>query len=150
MLKIDSDLRMLGIEIQGLNKESIVQMTKMKNLSTELKRIEQQIETYHVTRTENLIKTKPEFSIKFDSSSAEIEIPHSTDMKINKTCQTDRQEPSLKINTLNMVDQSFIVQERPINQPQKNHHFQGNEHDSWTSNNDKTNTRVLHWAGFQN
>ncbi len=79
----------------------------MKHLSTELKKIEQQIKTYHVMRTENLIKTKPEFSIKFDCSSAEIETPHSTDMEINEPYQTDRQEPSSKINTLNMVEPAY-------------------------------------------
>ncbi|CAF1468754.1 unnamed protein product [Rotaria sordida] len=41
VLKIDSDLRIVGIEIQGLAKQSVAQTTKAKNLSTDLKSIEQ-------------------------------------------------------------------------------------------------------------
>ncbi|CAF1446581.1 unnamed protein product, partial [Rotaria sordida] len=52
VLKIDSDLRIVGIEIQGLAKQRIAQATKTKNLSTELKSIEQSIKKYQTIRTE--------------------------------------------------------------------------------------------------
>ncbi len=117
MLKVESDLRILGGEIQGLTKESVVQMAKMKNLSVELKKIEHQLNTYQATRTENLIEKKPDFSIKFDCSSVESEMPHSTDKEMNEICQTDLQEPASKTNTLNMFGPSFDVQNYPINQP---------------------------------
>ncbi|CAF3043980.1 unnamed protein product [Rotaria socialis] len=70
ILKIDSDLSMVGIEIHGLAKQNIAQTTKTTNLLAKLKSIEQSINTYKAIRTENLLKTKPEFSIKFDCALA--------------------------------------------------------------------------------
>ncbi|CAF1635755.1 unnamed protein product [Rotaria magnacalcarata] len=70
ILKIDSDLSVLGIEIHGLAKQNIAQTTKTTNLLTKLKSIAQSINTYKAIRTENLLKTKPEFSIKFDYAMA--------------------------------------------------------------------------------
>jgi hypothetical protein len=127
---------MLGSEIQGLTKESIVQMAKMKNLSIEMKKIEQQIKTFQAMRTDNFIQTKPDFSIKFDSSSVEIETPRSTDMVVNEICQTAPQEPSFKTNTLNIFGQSFTMKECPINQPRKKDDKIGAGEDSSMSDDD--------------
>ena len=47
---MSSYLQSLGIDIQTLAKEKIVQTTKMKTLSTEMKRIEEQLNTYRMTK----------------------------------------------------------------------------------------------------
>ena len=89
-------------------------MTKMKTVSAELKKIGQQLNTYQITRTKSLINTQPELSIKFNCSSDEIEIPCSTEMKVNETCETVLEEPLLKINTLNMPHPPVVVYDYPI------------------------------------
>jgi hypothetical protein len=137
-------LRSYGDEIQGLAKESIVQRAKMKNLSTELKKIEQQLSTYEVTRTENLTRTQPDFSIKFDSSPAGTKTPHSNDMKINEVSQSDSKEPSSKSDTLTIRHQPFVVEDYLMNQRGENNQFHVEDDNSGISDDDDADTQDGH------
>jgi hypothetical protein len=94
----------------------------MKTISTKLKEIEQQLNTYRVMRTENVIHTQPDISIKFDCPPVEMKIPHTTDMKVNETHQTDPQELPSKTNTLNMLHQPFVMQTYPMHQLREDDH----------------------------
>jgi hypothetical protein len=64
-LEIDLCLRKLAIDIQELAKEGILRTTKTNNLSIELHKVEQQLNTYQLTKTENLKMVIPEFSLQF-------------------------------------------------------------------------------------
>jgi hypothetical protein len=137
-VRISSDLHLVGIDIQALAKESIVQTTKMKNLSTQMKTIGQQLNTYQVMRTDNLIKTKQEFSIKFHCSSVTAEAPHSSDIETNKICETDTKEPSSMMNPLDLPHQGVAAQEFPTNQQGENNHFPNEDENLWISDDDNS------------
>lgn len=49
---------------------SNVQTNKMNNLSSEINRFQEQIDPWQAIKTENLMKLKPEFSLRFDSASS--------------------------------------------------------------------------------
>jgi hypothetical protein len=106
----------------------------MKIVSTKLKEIEQQLSTYQVMKTENVINTQPDISIKFDCAAVERKIPDSTDIKINETRQTDPQQLSTEASTLNMLHQPFVMQTYPMNQLRKDDHHQ--DADDTSSNYD--------------
>jgi hypothetical protein len=141
-VRISSDLPLLGIDIQALAKESIVQTTKMKNLSTQMKTIEQQLNTYQAMRTEKLIKTKPEFSIKFHCSSVTAEAPHSSDIEANKIRETDTKIPSSMMNPLDLPHQGVAAQEFPTNQQGENNHFLYDYENSSISDDDDDNSYI--------
>ena len=136
---MNTDLRSIGGKIQGLVKESVVQTDKMKTVSTELKELEQQLSTYQLMRTENLIKTQPEFSIKFDCPSVEIEANQPIKMEINDTSQPDPPEPSFKSNFFSTVWSFPVTQKPPINQTQASNTRKCTNKDSSDSDNDDAN-----------
>ncbi|CAF3225128.1 unnamed protein product [Rotaria sp. Silwood2] len=112
VLKIDSDLRTLGIEIEGLTKQSIVQSMKMSNLMTELKSIEQLINIYQAIRTEKLLKIKPGFSIDFDCPPVVSEdVPQSLPIETIKLPLTNSKELSSEISSLNALQQPDTLQD---------------------------------------
>jgi hypothetical protein len=135
VLNIKSDLHTLGTDINALAKENIVKTAKMNTLSAELKRIEQQVNMYQAIKTENLIKTKPEFSMKFDYPAVVIEIPHAANAQINETFQADAKEPSSETNTLNIPHQPSVTQEYSINQPRENEDIGNEDKSSGIANN---------------
>lgn len=65
-MKIDSDLSSLGTQISALAKQNVAHATKTGNISTQLKSIEESVNTYQARRVENLAKIRPEFSMKFE------------------------------------------------------------------------------------
>ena len=94
MQKLDANLRAIGGKIQGLAKEGSVQTSKMKIVASDLEQIQQQISTYQVIKTENLIDTQPDFSIKFDSVSVESKITDTTEMEVNEPHEAEPQKAS--------------------------------------------------------
>ncbi|CAF3744657.1 unnamed protein product [Rotaria sp. Silwood1] len=102
---------MLGIEIQGFAKQSIVQTIKAKNISTGLKSIEESVEKYQAIRIENLLKIKPEFSIKFDCPSVDSEdAPSSLAIETITIHPADSKNLSCKIIPLNILQQPAVQQ----------------------------------------
>jgi hypothetical protein len=144
MLKIKSDSQTLSIDIQALAKESIVQTAKMNHLSIEIKKIKQQVNMYQLIKTENLIKTKPEFSIKYDYPPTTIEKPYSPVTRINQVCQTDTKESSFKANTENMLQQPFSTEEYPTNQPKQNNDFENEDRGCGIVSNDDNINHLDH------
>ncbi|CAF3269979.1 unnamed protein product [Rotaria sp. Silwood2] len=119
LLKIDSDLLKLGIEIQGLTKENIAQTIKMKNLLTNLKSIEKSVITYQIIKTENLLKTKPDFSVKFDCSTVISGCTaQSLPIETKEMSLIKSKELSSEISPLNMSPQS-ATQQKLVDQHEK-------------------------------
>ena len=114
-------MRLTGGNIQGLSKENVVQMAKMNRMSTKLKEIEQNLNTYRVVRTENLINIQPDISIKFDCSPVE--------MKVDEVRQIHPQMLPPKENTLNTVRQPSATQTY-INQLGNDHHQEADDSSS--------------------
>jgi hypothetical protein len=144
VLNIKSDLHTLGTDIHALAKESIVKTAKMNSVAAELKRIEQQVNMYQVTKIESLNKTKPEFSMKFDYPSVAIEIPPSPNAQINETFQTDAKESSSETNTLNIPHQPSVTQEYPIDQPRENDDIENEDKSSRIASNGNNIKHVDH------
>jgi hypothetical protein len=144
VLNIKSDLYTLGTDINALAKESIVKTAKMSSVAAELKRIEQQVNMYQVIKTENLNKTKPEFSMKFDYPSVAIKIPHSANAQINESLQTDTKEPSSETNPLNIPHQPSVTQEYSKNQPRENDDIENEDKSSGTASNGNNIKHVDH------
>jgi hypothetical protein len=90
----------------------------MKNLSTELKRIELQINTYQVTRAENLIRTKPEFSFKFNNSSVLVDTSQSSTIDALNLSPTEAKELPSGVSSSNILKQP-AVQQNLVSQPKK-------------------------------
>jgi hypothetical protein len=114
----------------------------MKIVSTKLKEIEQQLSTYQVMKTENVINTQPDISINFDCPVVERKIPDSTDIKINETRQTDPQQLSTETNTLNILHQPLVMQTYPVNQLRQDDHHQdaGDTSSNYDDDDDDDNT----------
>ncbi|CAF1047591.1 unnamed protein product [Adineta steineri] len=120
VLKINSDLQTISLDIQALTKESIAQTCKMINLSAQIEKIDQQLNTYEVIRTDNLFKTKPTFSIAFDCISIPKEASDTSVIEINIDCETESKDEPTAINTLDIPQQSLSIQELSINHVQEN------------------------------
>jgi hypothetical protein len=79
----------------------------MKNLPAQLKDIEQRVKMYQATRTENLVKMKPAFSINFDYPPILLkDTPQSLATQTTQMLLINTKESSHEINPLNATQQS--------------------------------------------
>jgi hypothetical protein len=98
---------MLAMDIQELAKEGILRTTKINNLPTELHRIEQQLNKYQLTKTENLRMIIPEFSLLFQSlSDLAKDVHQSVPIEEMKTVQPVEKDPPPQTVDLKTLEQA--------------------------------------------
>lgn len=138
MQKIDADLQTIGNSIQGLVKDGAVQTTKMKKVTSDLEQIEQQLNTYQLIRTENLIDKQPEFTIRFDYPSTEMKATDSTGDSMQSKCQTKPSPLPLTTNTSNLSSPSTTAAENLLYWPLSDCFYQDEDEDDlfWYLNTD--------------
>lgn len=116
-------------------------MVKMKKVASDLKKVEEQLTKFQMTKTENPIATQPNFSVGFDYPTVEIKAADLTDTKVKPKRQTELQQLPLETNVSNMARQSSVISKHPLSQPKSNDIFE--DEDDLTSNgNDNNDTHL--------